>query len=164
MNKTRFLIGVIGLTSLTACSSIPFFGEDAPKSEASNQEESGFVPNFIKPFRVDIQQGNFVTEEDTSKLKIGMNKDQVRFILGTPLLQDPFHADRWDYPFRLLRADGSRVDARYTVIFENGALARHGGANLPANQADLLGQDKRNRREIEAKPLPSATLTTKESK
>jgi outer membrane protein assembly factor BamE len=70
------------------------------------------VPPFIKPYKFDIQQGNFVTKEDTAKLKIGMGKDEVRFIMGTPLLNDAFHADRWDYVFRLLKGDGTVIDSR----------------------------------------------------
>ena len=50
----------------------------------------------ITPYRIEIQQGNFVSQEMVSQLKPGMSKDQVRFVLGTPLITDSFHADRWD--------------------------------------------------------------------
>jgi outer membrane protein assembly factor BamE len=110
-----------------------------------------YVPSVIKPYRFDIQQGNFVTQEDVAKLKIGMNKEQVRFILGTPLLNDAFHADRWDYVYRLIKADGQISQARYTVIFDNGAVARHGGENLPAKASDLAGPD--SSKKISIKPL-----------
>jgi len=122
---------------LTGCSLIP----------------DNYVPSVVKPYRFDIQQGNFVTEEDVAKLKIGMNKEQVRFILGTPLLNDPFHADRWDYVYRLLRADGQVSQSRYTVIFQNGAVSRHGGENLPATATDLVGPD--SAKKTPTRPLPA---------
>ncbi|MFQ5760576.1 MAG: outer membrane protein assembly factor BamE, partial [Acidiferrobacterales bacterium] len=48
-------------------------------------------------YRPEVQQGNVVTQEMVSQLKIGMSRRQVRFLLGTPLIEDPFHQDRWDY-------------------------------------------------------------------
>lgn len=124
---------------------------------------SNYVPPFIKPYKFDIQQGNFVTKEDTAKLKIGMGKDEVRFIMGTPLLNDAFHADRWDYVFRLLKGDGTVIDSRYTLQFKDEKLAMHGGEGLPNNQADasLIGKgDDRTRRAIE--PTGKQAPTSKE--
>lgn len=113
---------------------------------------SNYVPPFIKPYKFDIQQGNFVTKEETAKLKIGMSKDEVRFIMGTPLLNDAFHAERWDYVFRLLKGDGTVVDSRYTLQFKDDKLAMHGGEGLPNTQAEasLIGKkDDRTRRPID---------------
>lgn len=92
---------------------------------------SKYVPSFVKPYRFDIQQGNFVTQDDTARLRVGMTKDQVRFIMGTPLLNDAFHANRWDYVYRLVRADRSVVQSRYTLLFKDEVLASHGGENVP---------------------------------
>lgn len=138
---------------------VPFVNEETEQSgTAAKNDSKGFIPAFIQPFKIDIQQGNFVTTEDTARLKIGMSKDQVRFILGTPLLQDPFHKDRWDYPFRLVKGKGEITDARYTVIFENGSLIKHGGENLPENQSGMTKQDTRERRPIAAtQPTPETT-------
>ena len=47
-----------------------------------------YVPSFVKPYKFDIQQGNFITQQDVAKLQVGMTKEQVRFIMGTPLLND----------------------------------------------------------------------------
>jgi outer membrane protein assembly factor BamE len=99
---------------------------------------SNYVPSLIKPHKVDIQQGNFVTQQDVDRLQIGMTRDQVRFILGTPLLNSPFHSNRWDYVYRLAKADGAVVQYRYTVVFENDKLARHNGEKLPNNQSEFL--------------------------
>lgn len=123
--------------ALSACSYIP----------------QNYVPSFVKPYKFDIQQGNFITQQDVARLQIGMSKEQVRFILGTPLLNDPFHANRWDYVYRLLKADGQTSQARYTVLFENDKLVRHGGENLPANPGDIAGPDSSSK--VPSGPLPS---------
>jgi outer membrane protein assembly factor BamE len=76
----------------------------------------------LKPHKIDIPQGNALTQEKLDKLKIGMTQSQVRFILGTPLIVDPFHTNRWDYVFRLEK-EGKLVESRrVTVIFENDQL------------------------------------------
>lgn len=112
-----------------------------------------YVPSFVKPYKFDIQQGNFITQQDVAKLQVGMSKEQVRFILGTPLLNDAFHSNRWDYVYRLKKADGQVTQARYTVIFDNERVARHGGENLPASATDGLSPDSNAR--VPSKPLPA---------
>lgn len=90
---------------------------------------------FFSPYRPDIQQGNFVSEEMLAQLKVGMTRDQVRFILGTSLLTDIFHADRWDYPFRLARGNGETTTSRVVVFFDkDGKVARFEGGNLPTEK------------------------------
>ena len=74
--------------------------------------------------RIDIQQGNIINQEDVDQLKPGMNKNQVRYIMGTPLLQDPFHADRWDYVYRLKKGGGEQQQKRLSVEFTGGKLSR----------------------------------------
>jgi outer membrane protein assembly factor BamE len=54
----------------------------------------------LKPYKMDIHQGNFITAEMRAKLKLGMSKQQVRYVLGTPLINDAFHGNRWDYVYR----------------------------------------------------------------
>jgi len=91
----------------------------------------------FKAYRMDIQQGNFVSQEMVSQLKPGMSKDQVRFVLGTPLIADSFHADRWDYVFRRQRANSSAVEARkIAVFFEGDKFKRVEGDITPAANAD----------------------------
>jgi len=76
----------------------------------------------IKPHKIDIPQGNALTQDKLDKLKPGMTPAQVRFILGTPLIVDPFHSNRWDYVYRLEK-EGKLVESRrVTVIFENDQL------------------------------------------
>jgi outer membrane protein assembly factor BamE len=81
-------------------------------------------PQIIQPYRMDIQQGNYISQEMISQLKIGMTKEQVRYVLGTPLVADIFHADRWDYVYYKDPRRGTREGRKIAVVFENGKLAR----------------------------------------
>ena len=76
---------------------------------------------------MDIQQGNYISQEMVSQLKIGMTKEQVRYVLGTPLVADIFHADRWDYVYYYDPRRGQREARKIAVVFENGKLARVAG-------------------------------------
>jgi outer membrane protein assembly factor BamE len=117
----------------------------------------------ITAYRMEIQQGNFVSQEMVSRLKLGMSKDQVRFVLGTPLITDSFHADRWDYVFRRQRVNSSELEQRkLAVFFDDGKLKRIEGDVKPAAGMDVAGA-----RTPEAKPeaqLAPASVTTPESR
>lgn len=89
---------------------------------------------FLSPYRIDIQQGNFVSREMVSQLKEGMTREQVRFIMGTPMLTDLFHADRWDYPFRIRKGNGELTSSLVTMHFKGNLLVRFDGADLPTEQ------------------------------
>ena len=79
----------------------------------------------LSVYQAEIQQGNVVTQEMIDKLKPGMTRSQVRFVLGTPLVSDPFHQDRWDYYYYLRRANEDIGEAqRLTVIFNNDVLQK----------------------------------------
>lgn len=93
------------------------------------------VPEIVKPYRITIQQGNYVTREMVQQLKPGMTREQVRYILGTPLLTDIFHADRWDYVFYLDAPGGKREQRNFSVMFEDGKLTRVLGDLLPSEPA-----------------------------
>jgi outer membrane protein assembly factor BamE len=73
----------------------------------------------ITPYRIDIVQGNVVTKEQMAVIRPGLTRLQVRDVLGTPLLTDPFHADRWDYLFTL-RRPGTELQRRAVVVFFEG--------------------------------------------
>ncbi|MBI5909488.1 MAG: outer membrane protein assembly factor BamE [Betaproteobacteria bacterium] len=91
----------------------------------------------VAPYRIEIQQGNFVSQEMVSQLKPGMSKDQVRFVLGTALITDSFHADRWDYVFRRQKANSRELEQRkLAVYFEDGKLKRIEGDVIPAASTD----------------------------
>lgn len=85
----------------------------------------------IKPFKMDIQQGNVVTSKMLLQLRPGMTKSQVKFIMGTPLVIDSFHTNRWDY-FYQLRQAGKVVEQRRVILdFEKDLLARVRGDVVP---------------------------------
>ena len=104
---------------------------------------------YISPYRVSIQQGNFVSEEMMAQIKEGMTREQVRFVLGSALLTDMFHEDRWDYPFRLAKPNGEVVVSRVSIFFKNNTVAKYEGGNLPTEKEYLaritesaLGKDR----------------------
>lgn len=84
---------------------------------------SSWIPT-LKPYRIDIQQGNAVTRQMVAKLKPGMTRAQVRFALGTPLVVDPFHSDRWDYVYYYDKAGEPREYRYIVVVFKNDRLDR----------------------------------------
>jgi outer membrane protein assembly factor BamE len=75
-------------------------------------------------YKMDIRQGNFVTPEMREKLKLGMTRQQVHYVLGTPMINDAFHADRWDYVYRLERGSKLIEKHRLTLYFSGDGLAR----------------------------------------
>jgi outer membrane protein assembly factor BamE len=89
----------------------------------------------LKPYHVEVQQGNVVDEKMMAQLHQGMTKSQVRYILGTPLIQDSFHQNRWDY-FYQIRKEGKINDQRRVILdFENDALKNIRGDVVPAGSA-----------------------------
>lgn len=120
------------------------------------------VPRIVTEYRIDVQQGNVLTQEMVSQLRPGLTRDQVRFILGTPMLADVFHADRWDYAFRLQDGVTNEVTARnFSVFFdENGRLASVKGDVDVGTVAELTAPVAQTRvvdlgsLGAEAQPLP----------
>ena len=93
--------------------------------------------NVFRPYRVEIVQGNVVTKERAERVEPGMSRAQVRDILGTPLMTDVFHADRWDYTF-LLNRPGTPTQLRVVVAhFEDDKLTRLEAPDLPT-EAEFL--------------------------
>ncbi|MFJ3009013.1 outer membrane protein assembly factor BamE, partial [Pseudomonas fluorescens] len=95
-------------------------------------------------YKIDIQQGNVVTQDMIDQLRPGMTRRQVRFIMGNPLLTDTFHADRWDYLYSLQPGGGERQQERMSVIFNsNDQLVSLSGDFMPGVSRDeaILGKD-----------------------
>ena len=96
---------------------------------------------FPSVHKLNIQQGHIITADMVNQLKLGMNKRQVRFVMGNTLLPDTFNDDRWDYFYSLKRGrDSSYVKHLYTVYFENDKLVKMEGDYLPG--AAPLSEDK----------------------
>jgi len=102
----------------------------------------------LTPYKIDVRQGNDVTPEMVAQLKKGMTKDQVRFVLGTPLVTDVFHPDRWDYVYRFQPGRGDVTERRLTVFFKDEMLERVIGDIDPADPAEV----KEKSRVIEISP------------
>jgi len=116
------------LSLVLACAALLAGGCSAP-----------WVPGFLRPYRPDVQQGNIVTKDMVEQLRTGMTRDQVRFLLGTPMLTDSFHADRWDYPYYLRRRNGETQIRKLSVVFADGKLARFQSDAMPTEPlADSL--------------------------
>jgi outer membrane protein assembly factor BamE len=95
---SSLLARACALLALAACSGVPR------------------IPG-ITPYKMDIQQGNYVSQDMVSQLKPGMSREQVRYLLGTPLVADIFHGDRWDYVYWREAPDGKREERRVALFF-----------------------------------------------
>lgn len=115
------------------------------------------IAQSITPYRITVVQGNFVSQEKAAQLQAGMTREQVRALLGTPLLSDMFHADRWDYLFYFKRGSTSVVQQRDLVLtFSADRLASWTGAeNLPS-ELDLLADIDGDRGGKKAKAAAAA--------
>ena len=89
----------------------------------------------LTPHKIEIRQGNLVTPEMREKLKTGMTRLQVRSVLGTPLINDPFHANRWDYAYRLEQNGILTEQQRLTLYFDDDRLSRIDESNMPPQSA-----------------------------
>jgi outer membrane protein assembly factor BamE len=109
------------------------------------------VPRIVNEYKIDVQQGNVLTQEMVSQLKPGQTKDQVRFILGTPVLADVFHANRWDYVYRLQKGSTGVVEERkFAVFFDaDGRLERVAGDVTAAQESDATAAPVASTREID---------------
>lgn len=100
--------------------------------------------SFPGVYKIDIQQGNVVTQDMIDQLRPGMTRRQVRFIMGNPLLVDTFHANRWDYLYSLQPGGGERQQERMSILFnENDQLVGLSGDFMPGVSRDqaILGSD-----------------------
>ncbi len=104
-------------------------------------------PSFINEYRIDVQQGNALDQDAVAQLKPGQTKDQVRFLLGTPLITDIFHQQRWDYVYRFKSGSSGEVDTRrLTVFFDaDNRLVRVDGDVAAGGEDDLTMSGTRTR-------------------
>jgi outer membrane protein assembly factor BamE len=109
----------------------------------------------ITPYKVEVVQGNFVSREQVEALQPGMGRDQVRAILGTPLVTSLFHGDRWDYVFTMKRQGVEPQQRRLTVFFEGDVMARTEGDTMPSEAEFVATLD--NRRSGGKVPVLEAT-------
>jgi len=106
MMRIKFFL-IICLFSLTACSYFPWV------------------------HRIDVQQGNVVTQDMVNQLKPGMTKEQVRFLLGTPVLIDTFNNNRWHYVYTVYKGQKKLEEHELVVLFKNDRLQSLSGDTVP---------------------------------
>lgn len=111
--------------------------------------------NWVTPYKIDVIQGNFISSEQVAALRTGMSRDQVKTILGTPLMASVFHADRWDYVFTLRRQGVEPQSMKYTVYFKDGQLERFGGDTMPS-EGEFISR-LNTKRQLGAVPQLEAT-------
>ena len=130
MNSLRSAVLALLFCALAACSS---------------------VPRIVNEYKIDIQQGNVLTQDMVAQLRPGLSKDQVRFILGTPILTDMFHANRWDYVYRLQKGSTGEVEMRkFSTFFDaDGKLVRVAGDVTAATAEDTSKAGESRMREID---------------
>ncbi|MEX3526087.1 MAG: outer membrane protein assembly factor BamE [Burkholderia sp.] len=118
------------------------------------------IAQSITPYRITVVQGNFVSQEKASQLQAGMTREQVRALLGTPLLADMFHADRWDYLFYFKRGSTSVGQQRDLIVnFQSDRLASWSGADNLPSELDLLVDidgDRRGTKKAKAAAAPAS--------
>jgi outer membrane protein assembly factor BamE len=163
------ICALVALVALSACSSVT--------------SRLPGITSVVSPYKIDILQGNVVTREQAAALQTGMTRDQVRDILGSPLLASVFHADRWDYVFTFRRQGQAPQQRRLTAFFKADVLERFEADELPteaefvasldagrkfgkvpplqATEAQLKAFDERNKTTVPVEPAaPAAAPAT----
>lgn len=85
---------------------------------------SGGCASWLPSYKIPVQQGNYIDPSLTTQLRPGMTKEQVQSLLGTPLLTDPFHPNRWDYIYTFGKGTRIREERGVTLYFEGDTLSR----------------------------------------
>jgi len=134
LNTTRtakLIIAASSLILLTGCSYLP----KMPKLKIPE------LSAFPGVYKIDIEQGNIVTQEMVDELRPGMTKRQVEFLMGTPLVKNTFDQDRWDYVYSIQPGGEKRQQERLTLIFKNDALVSFSGNFAPASATPPTNSD-----------------------
>ena len=147
----KWVVLAFALVGLTACQSLTKFNEDS-KSK---------LGKVLKPYRPDMVQGNFISKEQLERLKLGMDREEVKVVLGTPLITSAMHPNRWDYLFTFKRGDTQLVEQRQvTLVFEKDLLKKINADDLPTEyeliaEIDGIKSSSRAQRKAVAPELES---------
>ena len=114
MRKTALILAIASSVTLSGC---------------------GYLSSFV--YKADIPQGNFIEEKLVKKLRVGMSKEQVRFVIGTPMVTNPFSEDRWYYVYRLQRGNGELVTKQLIAQFQDNKLASVSGDYEVSDEFDI---------------------------
>ncbi len=137
----------------------------------SSLKTSESLFGLITPYRIEIVQGNVVTQEMAALMKPGLTRAQVRETLGSPLLADIFHADRWDYVFTIRRQGAAYQQRRVTVLFEGDSMKSFEADELPTEREFVDSIDTRKsggklpvlaltEQQVQALPIPAQTAAS----
>ena len=147
----KWVLLACALVGLTACQNLTNLSEDS-KSK---------LGKVLKPYRPDMVQGNFISKEQLEKVKLGMDREEVKVVLGTPLITSVMHPNRWDYVFAFKRGDTQLVEQRQvTLIFEKELLIKVNADDLPTEyeliaEIDGIKSSRRPQRKAVAQELES---------
>ena len=117
MKLTKSILGLMPLAVLISCNNIGSM-------------------DFPGVYKIGIPQGNIITQEMVDQLRPGMTKRQVNFVMGTPLVRDPYHQDRWDYVYSYQPAGGERGQERLSVFFIDDQLVNFTGDFIPTTVSE----------------------------
>jgi outer membrane protein assembly factor BamE len=128
---SRLTLAAIACTAVAGCGSL---------DSATRR-----VADSITPYKVEVVQGNFVSKEQVAALRPGMSRQQVREVLGTPLVTSVFHADRWDYVFTLKRQGVQSQARKLAVFFKGDVLERFEGDEMPSEAEFVATLDNKRK-------------------
>lgn len=124
-------LAVVAIASLAGCGGL--------------RNASTSVAGIVTPYKAEVVQGNFVSKEQVAYLQPGATRQQVRDVLGTPLLSSAFHADRWDYVFTIRRQGVEPQARRLTLYFKGDLLERFEGDEMPSEAEFVASLDSRRK-------------------
>lgn len=127
-NKMRKLLSCLILSLLCPATLV---STSCARHAKPDEYQTSMLERLPFVHRMTVQQGNIITEAQVEQLKPGMNKRQVRYVLGTPLLTDFFNTDRWDYVYTIRRGHQPAEERKLTVYFQEDALVRIEGNMRP---------------------------------
>lgn len=102
----------------------------------------GCQSKLLTVYKIDVQQGNAVEAETVEKIKLGMSKEQVHFALGTPLINDSFHPDRWDYIYLFIPGYGETQRRQLTLLFDRDEVIDIMKRNIVADDESIIKDDE----------------------
>ena len=105
---------------------------------------------FGFPYKVGVQQGNWITKEQVAMIQPGMSREQVKFALGSPALTDVFHANRWDYPYFYRAGSGKIEERQLTIFFVDGKVEKWQGDEQPTLQPYQIAKEELNQPQKDA--------------
>lgn len=145
MRFYKILTTSLVLATLSACSYLPEMPKMPKLSELT----------FPGVYKINIQQGNVITPEMIDQLRPGMSKRQVIFIMGTPLIHDPFHQNRWDYLYSASLKGKIREQERIALYFEDEKLSHFEGDLKPSAASGPAEASSQNQNPSQASAAPT---------